>query len=39
VAEQRLGWRAQTTLEDGIRNTASWLRQWMDRYKADVYSV
>ena len=38
-AEAILGWKATTPIEEGIRLTAQWLRQWMHRYKADLYSV
>ena len=36
-AEERLGWRAETTLEVGIEKAATWLRDWMHRYRPDVY--
>ena len=38
-AEERLGWKAQTPFEVGLEKTAVWLREWMHRYKTDVYSV
>jgi UDP-glucose 4-epimerase len=38
-AEQLLGWRSHTTLEDGIRKTAAWLGEWMDRYNPDAYNL
>jgi UDP-glucose 4-epimerase len=38
LAQQRLGWKAGTTLEAGIASTAEWLRDWMHRYRTDTYS-
>jgi NAD dependent epimerase/dehydratase len=35
-AQQLLGWRANTTLEDGIRLTAEWLQQNMHFYRPDL---
>jgi NAD dependent epimerase/dehydratase len=39
LAQQRLGWKAETTLEVGLARTVTWLEQWMSRYDSDVYSV
>jgi dolichol-phosphate mannosyltransferase len=39
LAEQTLGWRAHTTLESGLMQTADWLRADLDvsdRYRADL---
>jgi NAD dependent epimerase/dehydratase len=38
-AQARLGWKAETSLETGLNETAIWLRAWMHRYNTDVYSV
>jgi UDP-glucose 4-epimerase len=38
-AADRLDWTASTSLEDGIRETAAWLGDWMHRYKPEIYGV
>lgn len=30
-AEQLIGWRARTALEDGLRETIEWTREWLTR--------
>lgn len=36
-AAERLGWKAETTLEVGIEKAATWLRDWMHLYRTDHY--
>lgn len=36
-AATRLGWRAETSLEQGIGQTAAWLQDWLHRYRTDRY--
>jgi UDP-glucose 4-epimerase len=36
-AEQRLGWKAEVTLEAGIDKAAVWLKDWMHAYRPDDY--
>jgi NAD dependent epimerase/dehydratase len=38
-AEQLLGWRAEVTLEDGLRRTAEWLQQNQKLYKPEFHYV
>jgi NAD dependent epimerase/dehydratase len=38
-AAERLGWKAETTLESGIEMAASWLRNWMHLYRPDLYAT
>jgi NAD dependent epimerase/dehydratase len=39
LAQQRLGWTAPTSLEEGIARTAEWLRVHRDRYRAGFLHV
>jgi len=39
LARERLGWKAQTTLESGIEQAAIWLREWLPKYRPDRYVV
>ena len=39
LARKLLGWTAETTLEEGMRQTADWMRGNLSRYVADRYSV
>ena len=38
-AKALLGWTPQVSLEEGLRRTIDWMRQDVDRYKPDRYSV
>ena len=38
-AESRLGWKASTSLEDGLRKTMSWLSQHLGHYRHDQYAI
>lgn len=33
------GWKPQYTLEQGIEETIRWMRDHMERYKADIYNI
>lgn len=39
LAASTLGWRATTTLEQGLVQTAEWLRRHMGRYAPEQYAV
>jgi UDP-glucose 4-epimerase len=39
LAGELLGWKAKTTLEDGMRQTADWMRDNLSRYAPDRYSI
>jgi len=39
AARERLGWRPEVTLEDGLARTARWIEQNLARYRPDVYAV
>jgi NAD dependent epimerase/dehydratase len=39
LAKKLLGWRATTSLEDGLRDTAEWIRANLNRYAPDVFAV
>jgi dTDP-glucose 4,6-dehydratase len=38
-AERLAGWRAETSLEDGLRRTADWIREHIDLYRPQEYAV
>jgi dTDP-glucose 4,6-dehydratase len=38
-AERLAGWRAETSLEDGLRYTTEWIRRHMDLYRPQEYAV
>lgn len=38
-AAATLGWTASVSLEEGLRRTAEWMRQHMDRFRPGVYAV
>lgn len=39
LARTRLGWEARTSLEEGFRRTAEWIRTHLEEYKPQLYSV
>jgi nucleoside-diphosphate-sugar epimerase len=39
LARELLGWRAEVTLEDGLRRTAEWMRGELGRYRTGSYVV
>jgi UDP-glucose 4-epimerase len=39
LAESLLNWRAETSLEEGLRHTAEWMRGELARYRAGPYVV
>ncbi len=38
-AERLAGWRAETTLDEGLRRTAAWIGEHMDLYRPKEYAV
>ena len=38
-AHDRLGWRPETRLEEGLEHTIAWFRQNVDRYRPELYGV
>lgn len=39
IAKSLLGWEPECSLEEGLRQTISWFRENLERYRPDVYSV
>ncbi len=39
LAATLLGWRAETSLEEGLARTAEWMRGRLDRYRPGTYAV
>ncbi len=39
LARELLGWQAETSLEDGLRRTAEWMRGNLARYAPDQYAI
>jgi NAD dependent epimerase/dehydratase len=39
LAQQLLGWQARVDLEQGLRQTAEWLRENLARYRTDFFHV
>ena len=37
LAVQRLGWRPQFTLDQGLERTIAWVREHLDRYRVGAY--
>ena len=38
-AKSVLGWSAETSFEDGLRQTISWIREFRSLYKPALYNV
>jgi UDP-glucose 4-epimerase len=38
-AKERIGWTPEVSLEEGVARTAAWIREHLDDYKPDVYTV
>ncbi len=38
-AERLAGWRAEISLEDGLRRTVDWMREHLDLYRPQEYAV
>jgi dTDP-glucose 4,6-dehydratase len=39
AARERLGWRPQVSLREGLERTAEWIERNLQRYRPDVYAV
>jgi UDP-glucose 4-epimerase len=39
LAKRRLGWKARTTLDEGIRRTADWFRSHRGQYSSGLFHV
>lgn len=39
VARDLLGWSPQVSLEEGLRRTIEWMRDWLPRYKSELYNL
>jgi len=39
LAKTLLNWEPRVSLEDGVGHTIDWLREHLERYKADVYAI
>jgi NAD dependent epimerase/dehydratase len=39
AARERLGWRPEASLREGLALTAEWIERNLDRYRPDVYAV
>lgn len=39
LAARLLGWRAEVSLEEGLRRTAAWIRMNPERFRPDEYSI
>ena len=38
-AKELLGWQVSVSLDDGLRRTIDWLREWLPVYKPSLYNV
>ena len=38
-ARETTGWEPQYSLEEGLRESIEWIRENLDRYKADIYNI
>jgi UDP-glucose 4-epimerase len=38
-AERLAGWRARTSLEEGLRKTYEWIDEHLDQYRPKEYAV
>jgi NAD dependent epimerase/dehydratase len=38
-AKELLDWEAEVSLEEGLRRTIDWLREWLPAYKPSLYNV
>jgi nucleoside-diphosphate-sugar epimerase len=38
-AKELLGWEASVSLEEGLRRTIEWLKEWLPTYKPSLYNV
>ena len=38
-AERLLGWRAEVSLEEGLRRTVEFIRDNLESYQADMYTI